>query len=272
MSSQTVFFAAIRSLLRPLVRILLKNGIPYGAFLDIVKPIYIEMAARESEKSGKKTTNSRIATITGISRKEVQRIKENEVLDDIWAFDRYNRAARVVTGWVRDSRFLDKQGQPAVLSYNTSSPSFVELVAAYSGDIPAKTILEELQEADVVGVTKSGDIQLLKRVYIPSGVKSEKLGILGRDVAGLINTIGHNIYEENATPYFQRKVFYDNLPEEYIPYLKAFIENNAQSLLEKIDRDMSANDRDANPAAVKGSGRKAAGIGIYYFEEEIPLE
>lgn len=271
MPQRSILHASLRNLLRPLVNILLKNGVPYGAFLDILKPIYVEIAAEHIEASGKKITNTGISTVTGIARKEVQRVKESDDIDDVWAFDRYNRAARVVTGWVRDNRFLDSKGQPAILTYSGKSPSFLELVAAFSGDITAKTILVELQQAEVVAVRENGDIQLLKRVYLPTSLKSEKMGILGRDVAGLIRTISHNIHDESELPYFQRKVFYDNLPEEYLPQLKALIAENAQLLLEKIDKDMSMNDRDVNPS-LNGTGRKAAGIGIYYFEEKVSEE
>ncbi len=266
MSQNNILFAAIRKLLKPLVRILLKNGILYGALLDIIKPIYIEVAKEDINASAKKLTKSRISTITGIPRKEVHRIMELGVVDDVWAFERYNRAARVVSGWVRDVRFVDKQQQPVILSYDDKSPSFVELVSAFSGDIPARTILDELTEAEVVKILTNGDVQLVKRAYIPSSIESEKLGILGRDVAGLISSIGHNIYQKDEDPYFQRKVFYDNLPSEFIPELKAFVEERAQSLMEDMDHKMSANDRDTNPS-VKGTGKKAVGIGVYYFEE-----
>lgn len=266
MSQNTVLFAAIKKLLKPLVRIMLKNGILYGALLDIIKPIYVEVAAEDIDASGKKQTKSRISTVTGIPRKEVQRLLEQGDVDDVWAFERYNRAARVVSGWVRDPRFSDRQQQPSILPYDDKSPSFVELVAAFSGDIPARTILDELVEAQVVEELENGNLQLVKRAYIPSSVESEKLGILGRDVAGLIGTIDHNIYQKDDAAYFQRKVFYDNLPEEFIPELKAFIEEKAQTLMEQMDHKMSANDRDTNPA-IKGSGRKAVGIGVYYFEE-----
>lgn len=268
MSQNNILFAAIKKLLKPLVRILLKNGILYGALLDIIKPIYIEAAKEDINSSAKKLTKSRISTITGIPRKEVQRIMALGHVDDVWAFQRYNRAARVVSGWVRDARFSDKQQQPIILSYDNRSPSFVELVATFSGDIPARTILDELTEAEVVKVLTNGDVQLVKRAYIPSSIESEKLGILGRDVAGLISSIGHNMYQKDESPYFQRKVFYNNLPNEFIPELKTFVEEKAQSLMEDMDHKMSANDRDSNPA-VRGTGKKAVGIGVYYFEEKL---
>ena len=245
MSQNEILIAAIRKLLRPLIRILLKNGVPYGAFLDIAKPLYVESAAEIIEREGNKSTNTRISTVTGLSRKEVQRLKEETEINDVWGFDRYNRAARVVAGWVRDTRFSDRQGQPAILPYDEGSASFHALVAAFSGDIPARTILEELMQADVVKRLKDGRIQLLSRAYIPAGNQAEKLGILGSDVAGLVDTIEHNIYGKEK-PFFQRKVYYDNLPKETIPRLQALVEERGQALIEDLDQWMSAHDRDAN--------------------------
>jgi hypothetical protein len=271
MSPNELIIAAIRKLLRPLIRILLKNGIPYGAFVDIAKPIFVETATEMIENEGKKSTNTRISTVTGLTRKEVQRLKDEGDINDVWAFDRYNRAARVVAGWVRDTRFSDRQGQPAILPYDEGAASFHALVTAFSGDIPARTILEELLEAGVVKRLNDGRIQLLSRAYIPAGNQAEKLGILGSDVAGLINTIAHNIYMQNEKPFFQRKVYYDNLPDEVIPRLHLLVEERGQALIEDLDQWMSSHDRDTNPD-IDGSGRKAAGIGIYYFENEPPQE
>lgn len=270
MNSNELLFAAIRKLLRPLIHILVKNGVPYGAFIDIAKPLYVDSAAHIIESEGNKVTNTRISTVTGLSRKEVQRLKEDSEINDVWAFDRYNRAARVVAGWVRDTRFSDRQGQPAILPYDEGPASFHALVTAFSGDIPARTILEELLQANVVKRLNDGRIQLLSRAYIPAGNQAEKLGILGNDVAGLINTIAHNIYSQEK-PFFQRKVYYDNLPEETIPRLQAILNERGQALIEDLDQWMSAHDRDTNPN-IDGSGRKAAGIGIYYFENDPPEE
>ena len=89
-------------------------------------------------------------------------------------------------------------------------------------------------------------------------------------MAGLVDTIEHNIYGKEK-PFFQRKVYYDNLPKETIPRLQALVEERGQALIEDLDQWMSAHDRDANPN-IEGSGRKAAGIGIYYFENEPPEE
>jgi hypothetical protein len=43
---------------------------------------------------------------------------------------------------------------------------------------------------------------------------------------------------------------------------------DAQALIERMDAWLSMRDRDVNPR-VRGNGRVRAGLGIYYFEEDL---
>ncbi|HEY5648521.1 MAG TPA: DUF6502 family protein, partial [Nitrospiria bacterium] len=71
--------------------------------------------------------------------------------------------------------------------------------------------------------------------------------------------------------FFQRKVSYDNLPSDALPKLRLDAGEKAQLLLEDINRWCSQMDRDCNPD-IRGIGRKRAGFGIFYFEEDFPGE
>ena len=272
-TSQKALFKAVYKLMRPLVRILLRNGVPYGAFTDIAKRAYVDVASKEFGVPGKKQTNSRVATITGLSRKEIQRVinlnLSGEIDQDMVV--RYNRAARVVYGWVHDNAYSGENGQSADLPFEGDSPSFSSLVKCYSGDVPPRAILDELLQVGVAERLDNGKIKLLERAYIPTKGESEKLAILGRDVAGLIATMDKNIYSVDDTLYFQRKVFYDNLSEEAALEFHKFLLNKGQPMLEEFDQWMAKHDRDANPQA-GGTGRKAVGVGLYFFEEELQPE
>jgi len=259
---------AIVRILRPLVAILLRHGVPYGAFTDLAKRAYVDVAYKEFGVPGKKQTNSRVATITGLSRKEIQRLLALDSSDNSDMVARYNRAARVVYGWVHDPVYNTKQGQSAVIPLEGERPSFSALVKVYSGDVPPRAILDELLQVGVVELYGPNSVRLLSRAYIPRFGEAEKFLLLGRDVAGLITTMDRNIHHVDSKPMFQRKVFYDNLPEQALDDLQSSIGEQCQPLLEEFDRWMSQHDRDVNPD-VQGSGRKAAGISIYYFEEEV---
>ena len=254
-------------LLRPLVRILLRNGVPYGAFADLAKRVYVEMAMTEFAMPGRKPSVSRASVITGLSRKEVLRVQRMPVQDDSALADRYNRGARVVSGWLRDPDFLDSHKQPAALAIEGPAPSFAELVRRYSGDVPVRAILDELARVGAVEHLADGRLRLSNRGYIPATGEIEKIGILGTDVAALVSTIDHNLGSERSDARFQRKVAYDNLSEEAVAEFKLLAAERAQELLELLDGWLSVRDRDVNPQA-SGTGRKQAGLGIYYFEED----
>jgi hypothetical protein len=260
--------AAVVRLLKPLVRILLRNGIPFGVFEELARWAYVDVAFQESSLPGRKLTDSRISILTGLSRKEVSRLKGIEAPEDNEAAPRFNRAARVIGGWTRDPRFLDMQGQPAKLMHENSENSFSTLVRAYGGDVPVRAVFDELLRVGSIAPTDDGLIELVQRAYVPKTGLSEKIEILGTDVSDLINTIDHNIENNHDPKWFQRKVAYDNIPEEVAATFQVESAEQAQKLLEEFDRFLAAQDRDLNPKKA-GTGRKRVGIGIYYFEEDM---
>jgi hypothetical protein len=258
--------AAVTALLRPLVRLLLRNGIPYRTFSDIAKRVYVDVAMEEFGIPGRKQSKSRVSIITGLSRKEVLRVRRLPSPDDFGAVEFYNRAARVIGGWVRDPRFNPESAQPMELPFDGDAACFRELVKSYSGDATARAVLDELLRVGTVERTPDGKIRLLERSYIPKAGEIEKIGILGVDTSDLIATIDHNIHQ-SGDPFFQRKVCYDNLPSEALPGFRNLAANRAQGLLEHLDRWLSERDRDFHPE-VAGTGRMRAGVGVYYFQED----
>src|SRR4030066_916745 len=203
--------AAVPPLLRPLVRLLLRNGVPVGTCYDLAKRVYVDVATEEFGIPRRKQSKSRVSIITGLSRKEVLRVKRLPGTDDMGALQRYNRAARVISGWGRDRNFTDESGDPIDLPFEGGNASFKRLVRFYSGEAPARAALDERLRVGAAEGTSGGKIHLLERSYVPKKGEVEKIGILGTDVSDLISTIDHNIRRADA-PFFQRKVCYDNLP------------------------------------------------------------
>lgn len=276
MSQNTLLQKSILMVLKPLIRILLRNNIPFGAFSEMTRQAYVEVATHDFKVNGRKQSNSRISIITGLSRKEVKRLQELEESSDSRLTDKYNRAARVVYGWVHDDNYQtsknNEQRKTKVLTFDKGDTSFSSLVKTYSGDVPPRAILDELERVGVVNIDDSDNIHLLSRAYIPQTGINEKIQYLGSDVSALINTMDRNIYQDDKPKFFQRKVYYDNLPNEAVEEIQTMIAHESQQLLEKIDIKMAEHDRDSNPNSrtpnnsTQGTGRRALGVGIYYFE------
>ena len=263
--------AAVLRLFRPLVRILLRNGVSYRTFSELAKWIYVDVATKEFGIKGRKQSTSRVSVITGLSRKEVKRMRHLPRPDDRASSERYNRAARVIAAWRRESNFLDAEGKPAPLPIVGPGATFSELAKRFSGDVPARAILDELIRVGAVERMEDGRVCLLTRAYIPEGIDADKLHILGTDVGHLISTIDHNLRSDPIGPFCQLKVAYDNLPDEVLPEFRKLSAKRAQALLESLDQWLAKRDRDVTPS-VKGSGRNQAGLGVYYFEESYPNE
>src|SRR4030065_1971221 len=175
--------AAITNLLRPLVRFLLRNGVPYRPFADVAKRVYVDVATEEFDIPGRKQSKSRVSVITGLSRKEVLRVKRLPKPSDMGAGERYNRAARVIAGWVRDSLFNDETGHPVDLSFEGGTICFRQLIKKYSGDAPSRAVLDELMRVGAVEKTPDGQIRLPERCYLPRRGDTDKIAILGVDTS-----------------------------------------------------------------------------------------
>ena len=259
---------ATATLLKPLVRILLRNGVAAKSVYELLKHLYVQIGQEDFGIDGKQATISRVAILTGLTRKEVQVILARPARQQGHYEEDYNRAARVVTGWLRDADFGDGKGHPAPLPMIGKRASFTALVKRYSGDIPVRALLDELVRVGAVKRLKNGCVGLVTRGYVPQKGVDEKLAILGTDTADLIATIGYNIFENPSRPRMQRKVMYDNVPVESARAFQTVAEARAQEMLEALDRWLSHRDRDVNPT-VRGKGRVRVGIGIYHFEERL---
>ncbi|MCB2148715.1 MAG: hypothetical protein KQI81_19705 [Deltaproteobacteria bacterium] len=264
--SMRVLYGAILRLLRPLVKLSLKKGISYGTFASLLKWVFYDVAKKELTLEGRKQTQSRISVITGFSRKEVKRLSELDPPSMRRQKEQYNRATRVISGWRRDNDYLDAQGQPIAIPITGNGATFEMLVKRFSGDMPPRAVLDELIRLGALEKESDNRVRLVQEAFMPTADEAIKFHILGTDTELLISTIDHNINPDKTTPFFQRKVYYDNLPDEILADFRRRSGISAQKLLDDLDRYLAINDRDVNPE-LEGTGRNIAGIGIYYFQK-----
>jgi|CXWL01.1.fsa_nt_gi hypothetical protein len=261
-----ILATAVHTLLCPLVRILLRNGVSFKAFSEMAKQAYVEVAQKDFALPARKQTTSRLSILTGLTRKEVQQILSRPSGTKARGGESYGRAVRVISGWVRDIEFWDKDGNPSPLPIEGARVSFTELVKRYSGDMPVRAMLDELVRVGSAETLKDGRVRLVSRGYVPQRGKADQLQILGADTADLLETLDHNIYHPEQRPRLQRKVMYDNVPAEAAEAFRAMAMKKGQDLLESLDSWLAQHDRDVNPS-VDGTGRVRVGLGMYQFED-----
>ncbi|EHR72779.1 hypothetical protein BurJ1DRAFT_3979 [Burkholderiales bacterium JOSHI_001] len=261
----TALTSAMLQLLRPLCRLLLRHNIPFGVLEELAKHAYVQVAMADFGIPGKKPSMSRASILTGLTRKDVQRLVTGPEPARAVPSDGYNRAARVLTGWARDAHYQDEFGQPLPLSVQDGEHNFAELVRRHSGDMPVRAVLDELVRVGAVARRDDQLLEMVARAYVPKASEVDKLGILGTDVADLIATIDHNLQHGDTDPRYQRKVMYLSIPYAVVPDFKRESATRAQALLEHLDRWLEERDT-TNPDDQPDVPRVRLGLGIYHIE------
>lgn len=262
---------AVMRLLRPLVRLLLRHAVPFAAFEALAKRVYVEAALHDFALPGKKPSISRVSILSGLTRKEVQRLLAGTDDEAEEPAARHNRAVRVLGGWARDADFHDAGGAPRPLAVDGEG-GFAALVRRHSGDMPARAVLDELLRVGAVRQRADGLIEAAAHGYVPQRSTVDKLHMLGTDVADLITTIDHNLEHGSTDPRFQRKVMYRHVDPALLPAFRALSARQAQAVLEKLDRwlaEHAAGPPLPLPGAPDDPPQARAGLGIYYFEERM---
>ncbi len=259
---------AVRRMLTPIFRLLLRHGMSFTAFEELAKRVYVEVALREFGIPGKKPSISRTSILSGLTRKDVQRLVNEppDAAEDAGG-ERHNRAARVLGAWGRDPDFLDAAGQPRVLPLQDGEPSFATLVRRHSGDMPVRAVLDELLRVGAVQRQDDGRLALVARVFLPRRSELDKIDLLGTDVGDLVTTIDHNIQHGDTDPRFQRKVMYRNVPVAALPEFRQMSGQEAMAVLVKLDRWLAPRADEGERRAATGEPVVRVGLGIYYFEE-----
>ncbi|MCK5663209.1 MAG: hypothetical protein KAI17_06965, partial [Thiotrichaceae bacterium] len=170
-----VIQTTIIRILKPLIKVLLRNGIAYGTFADIARKVYVDTGFEEARRQGQKQTVSNVSILTGINRKEVKRLKEALAVNTDNSLRKFNRIVRVIAGWQHDEEFLDEDHEPRDLLLEGNKGSFASLVKNYSGDMPVVAMLNALIDSGNIKVIDNGNIQLINPNYLPTTDSDKKL-------------------------------------------------------------------------------------------------
>lgn len=267
-SVQAGLLAAYSKLMRPLIRILLRHGVTYAQFSEVVKSVYVSLAAQEFKVPGKKMSKARIAIVTGLTRKEVQRISEKEGRAAAEPRTNLSRIARVLMGWHTDPDFTGPYGMPLELRYDSEMPedaTFVRLVQRYSGDMTPRAMLDELLRVGTVVETDQNWFKVLRREYVPHSLAPDFLERVGSGVHNFVRTIEFNMHKpETGKGKFERTVSRDGgLRAQDLPLFEEYIRDRCQALLEETDNWLSKLE---NPK--QGDEVIHTGVGIYHFTIE----
>lgn len=256
-------YAALLAAMRPLASMLLRFGVGYREFADVCKTAFVQAASEEFGLRGRPTNTSRVAAMTGLTRKEVRRLREGADAADLPPVTGPNRPAEALHAWHTDPRFSEPGGMPKPLSWDGPEPSFMALVRSCAGDLPPGAIRTELCRLGAMVGTADGRLVATRRHVIPPTADLRLVEGISFGLRPLAATIAHNVGEAGQdSPRFQRVVENRRLPPERVPAIEAAVRERLIRFSEELD-DYLAQEEQRSAGGQSGT----VGIGLFYYEE-----
>lgn len=274
-NNNSILNRVLLQLLKPLVRMLLHRGVSAPEFTELVRRAYVSVADSEFGLEKRKQTTSRIAVLTGLNRLEVARLRDLGTDQEDAPRKFYNRAARVISGWISDPRFAP--GGAAADLPMEGPAGFAALVVDYSGGMPVRAVLDELKRVGCVRETDDGLLHLCAEAYIPVGGDDDQLQLMGVAASDLLNTLHHNVNQKHLPSRLQLSVDNSHMSDEAIERFRTLCDEKSMQLLKEFDAWLTANesphssaDKDSSTEDKKSGTEKVrrVGVGIYFFEDQ----
>ena len=257
--------AAIGHLLRPLVRILLSYGISFQSFSEMAKSAYVKVAEEEFKLADKPQTDSRVSLLTGIQRREINRMRNNPVAG-ISLSQTASMSAQLIAIWSGNSEYLDRDGMPIPLPrlpVKDGKPSFERMVQSVSKDFRPRVVLDEWLRQGVVTLDEEDRVHLSIDAFAHPQDIEEKHFYFGQNIHDHLAATAHNL-TGGQPPFLERCVFYDKLSEESCRDLAEHSRTLGMIVIRAINRraaELQKHDQELSDAEFR------ANFGVYYFSE-----
>ena len=256
---------ACKVFLVPLARFLVKNGIGFREFSEISKAAFVDVVSRDYGIRGRQTNISRVAVLTGLTRKEVGRIRKDLAEESQRTTVPFGRPEKILDLWFSDGNYLDDSRLPLSIPIDGKAPSFQALVRQVGGDIPPGAMMKELLRAGSL-VEDNGRLRVVSRNFIPEMTDPDAVLYAGEAIADLIKTVNHNLFRDEASaPLLERRAYVDNLDPTYVGQFNEVATQGAEQLLEGLNTWIT--ERQSSVAGENKRGRRV-GIGIYLFRND----
>jgi len=272
---------SFQRIMLPVVRLLLRTGIGFKEVAKIMKMAYVQAATEDYGIRGRPTNISRVAVMTGLTRKEVKGIREKgwttrEGYDRDW-WETNFPPSDLLHFWHTDPDFLSEAGTPLPLPFSGEFPSFSDLTKRYAGDIPPGAMRVELKRTGTVSEDDDGVLHPLKRHCVPYELGVNFVQTIGYSLSRLADTVLKNSKQfeyplDARHGNFEKYVWTQNLSDHDQAEFKALAEQKALALLVELDDWIGEREQIAsigreqpNRGVSQRSVEGECGLGIFYF-------
>ena len=272
---QDALLSALETILKPTIKLLLQSGIGYSEFAAVAKSVFVQVATDEYKRRGRPANFSQVSAMTGISRKEVSKIRK-PVAQKRWTPSMEATPVNTILHeWHFDPDFSDGAGKSKSLQFE-GPLSFSTLVSRYVGDIPPGAMRSALQKAGVLTQDSEGLLRVRQPFFYSKVFNEDFVRGLAFSLSNLGSTLVYNASlhqqtelsdERKADLYrLERGVWSEHLSEIGALKFKKWVDSAAPRFLEDANRFIGENELPKNEWSL--APPRAVGIGLFYYEED----
>ena len=235
---KTSLAISLRRLLRPLVRIMLREGLTYSHFAAIAQMAFVESAAKDFVGKEMKSSSSSVCALTGMTTQEVNAVLlEQERFDSSELLEVSNPFARVLHAWHNDRDYVGPYGFPIDLPFEGSPLSFTNLTLRHASGVSPQVVLKELKRVGAVTEVGFNVWKPLKQEYIEPSLSPENLGRMASLVESLLSTLENNTRgKRDGTDLFERTMIVDApLTSAQLRELQSYLKVVGGQFLQRVD-------------------------------------
>lgn len=248
-----------RVLMAPVVRWLLRHGVHYGAFTDMLKGSFVTVAREELALAGAKTTDSAVSVMSGVHRKDVRTL--GQAPGSLPIPRCIPLASQVLELWRADARYRDADGEPKRLPRGGSGESFEALAREVSTDVHPRTLLDELLRLSLVAL--DGDsVVLSNRSRLPAPSVEAGAAVFSTNAADHIAAAVHNL-TLGGPKFLEQSMFVDGLSEQSAEHLH----DVARRLWQEAFETMVTRARERVQADAPINADARIRFGVYYYSQ-----
>ncbi len=253
--------------LRPIARFLFGVGVGFREFSDVAKAAFVDVATKEFGVRGRLTNVSRVAVMTGLTRKEVKKIRDRETVISVGSSSRRSPPSEVLHYWFTGDEYRTSEGVPMALPFSGEGKTFSTLVHYCAGDIPPGAMRAELVRIGAVREDREGKLEVQKRYFVPANVDDKLLLGIKFGLRPLVSTLAYNTdpHHENS-PRFQRSVFTSMIHPDSLSEIQETIKGILLRHSAELDDYLSGVEMSDEQLA--GTRSVTVGVGLYYFQDE----
>jgi Family of unknown function (DUF6502) len=261
------FVRALRRVLRPMVRLMLAQGVTYPYLSNLLKGLFVEVADKEFRLNEKPPTDSRVSLLTGVHRKDVSRLRSDIASEAELVPPVVSLGAHLVAKWLGMPQYLGSDGEPLPLQRFASDggeQSFESLVVSVNSDIRSRVVLDEWLRLGVVHLDDDNRVCLNTSAFVPAEGLEEKLFYFGHNLHDHAAAVAHNLAGGGA-PFLERSLHYDELSAESVAKLRKQAEQAGMRALLSVNQNAMKLEQQDHEVG-QGNPQRIT-FGIYFYTE-----